>query len=157
MPSVFSHISSPRKRHGKAALNTKRRRRENSDRSSAAKALLDLSVGDASDQSVETEVLSAPPVETGISVQTDPRWRDIDSLVSECQSLREKVCKLEKNSNCMLETGMMNPAKVTFYTGLPSFSILTILCKLGRTSPKEIQHPHELVPDGRPHIDAITS
>ena len=137
MPSVFSHISSPRKRHGKAALNTferasntKRRRRENSDRSSAAKALLDLSVGDASDQSVETEVLSAPPVETGISVQTDLRGRDIDSLVSECQSLREKVYKLEKNSNYMLETGMMNPAKVNFYTGLPSFSILTILVNL---------------------------
>ena len=134
IPSVFAHVSSPRKRQRKPALDTfhrstdiKRRRRENTKKAEAAQTLLDLSLP----TDVEVDVLPAQTADQpGTQCQTDVSGKYIDSLVDDCQSLRKEVAAFKESNRHMLESALEDETKVKFYTGLPSFAVLMTIVNL---------------------------
>ena len=62
--------------------------------------------------------------------QTDVGGKYVDSLVDECQSLREEVAAFKAANRHMLESSLEDETKVKFSTGLPSFGVLMTIVHL---------------------------
>ncbi|KAM9332770.1 uncharacterized protein KZ484_017897 [Pholidichthys leucotaenia] len=112
-----------------------KRRLDNTRRRLAAEGLLSLHQRLVSEQEVQADEAAVKTVNVqGTEVQTEETYdipslhEQITTLNIECQSLRDKVHKLERKlKHNTLDTSQFSDGKVKFFTGLPNLQTLMLL------------------------------
>ncbi|KAM9391565.1 uncharacterized protein KZ484_003079 [Pholidichthys leucotaenia] len=122
--------------HRASTLIPVSKRRLDNTRRLAAEGLLSLHQRLVSEQEVQADQAEVKTVNVqGAEVQTEETHNDIASLHEqiktlniECQSLRDKVHKLEsKLKHNTLDTSQFSDGKVKFFTGLPNLQTFMLL------------------------------
>ena len=145
VPSIFSHVRSPRKRKAEQDLRSytrrkeaRRKRSEAVSRETACQVLLSFT-GEEANEPAEIETVESRIVETGTMTETLGRdagtmtdlsmsdMQYLDALEKECNHLRSENVQLKKSIGTKFpceETLDGDDEQVKFYTGLPTFVTL---------------------------------